>query len=73
MVNCYLFTRNYSKYLLSYDNLFKDIYTKTKPIKIIKYNDTKVIKDKTNIFCEHVSDTLDDTIKHFYKHIYPKR
>ena len=40
---------------------------------IITYNDTKIIKDKTNIFCEHVSDTLDDTIKYFYKHIYPKR
>ena len=72
MVICYLFTRNYSKYLLSYDNLFKDVYTKTKPKKITN-NDTKIIKDKTNIFCEHVSDTLDDTIKYFYKHIYPKR
>lgn len=69
MVVCYLFTRNYSKYLLSYDNLFKDVYTKTKPKKPIKYNESKEQK----IICEHVSDRLDDTIKYFYKHIYPKR
>ena len=72
MVICYLFTRNYSKYLLSYDNLFKDVYTKTKPKKIT-YNNKKKIKDKQEIFCEHVSDRSDDTIKYFYKHIYPKR
>ena len=69
MVICYLLRRRYSKYLLSYDNLFKDIYTKTKPKKII-YNNKQIIKE---IFCEHVSERLDDTIKHFYKHIYPKR
>ena len=72
MVICYLFTRNYSKYLLSYDNLFKDVYTKTKPKKIT-YNKKKIRKEKQEIFCDHVSERLDDTIKYFYKHIYPKR
>ena len=68
MVIYHLFTRRYSKYLLSYDNLFKDVYTKTQPKKILK--DTKDTKD---IFCKHVSERLDVTIKHFYKNIYPKR
>jgi hypothetical protein len=68
MVNCYLFARNYSKYLLSYDKLFKDVYTK--PKKIIKY---KELKGKKNIFCKHVSNKLEDNIKYYYKYIYPKR
>ena len=67
MVVSRAFTRNYGKYLLSYDKLFKDIYTK--PKKLIKYNESKEQK----IICDHVSDKLGDNIKYFYKYIYPKR
>ncbi len=76
MVLCYLFTRNYSKNLLSYDKLFKDdilfkkIYKKSKQNNMVQYNE---LKEQKNIFCEHVSNKLGNNIKHFYKNIYPKR
>ena len=69
MVICYLFARKHGRFLLSYDNLFKDIlYTKSIPRKI-KYNESTEQKK----FREHVSRNLDKNIKNFYKYIYPKR
>ena len=69
MVICYLFARKHGRFLLSYDNLFKDVYTKSLPRKI-KYNESK---EQQKIFREHVSKNLDKNIKNFYKYIYPKR
>ena len=69
MVTCYLFARRNGRFLLSYDNLFKDMYTKSIPRKI-KYNESK---EQQKIFREHVSKNLDKNIKNFYKYIYPKR
>ena len=69
MVICYLFARRNGRFLLSYDNLFKDVYTKSIPRKI-KYNESK---EQQKIFREHVSKNLDKNIKNFYKYIYPKR
>ena len=69
MVICYLFARRNGRFLLSYDNLFKDIYTKSIPRKI-KYNESTEQQKK---FREHVSRNLDKNIKNFYKYIYPKR
>ena len=69
MVICYLFARRNGRFLLSYDNLFKDLYTKSIPRKI-KYNESK---EQQKIFREHVSKNLDKNIKNFYKYIYPKR
>ena len=69
MVTCYLFARRNGRFLLSYDNLFKDLYTKSIPRKI-KYNESK---EQQKIFREHVSKNLDKNIKNFYKYIYPKR
>ena len=69
MVVARVFRRNYGNFLLSYDNLFKDVYTKPIPRKI-KYNESK---EQQKIFREHVSKNLDKNIKNFYKYIYPKR
>ena len=69
MVTCYLFARRNGRFLLSYDNLFKDVYTKSLPRKI-KYNESK---EQQKIFREHVSKNIDKNIKNFYKYIYPKR
>ena len=69
MVICYLFARRNGRYLLSYDNLFKDVYTKSIPRKI-KYNEST---EQQKRFREHVSRNLDKNIKNFYKYIYPKR
>ena len=69
MVVARVFRRNYGNFLLSYDNLFKDVYTKSIPRKI-KYNESK---EQQKIFREHVSKNLDKNIKNFYKYIYPKR
>ena len=69
MVICYLFARRNGRFLLSYDNLFKDIYTKSIPRKI-KYNEST---EQQKRFREHVSRNLDKNIKNFYKYIYPKR
>ena len=69
MVICYLFARKHGRYLLSYNNLFKDIYPKSIPRKI-KYNEST---EQQKIFREHVSKNLDKNIKNFYKYIYPKR
>ena len=69
MVVARAFRRNYGNFLLSYDNLFKDVYTKPIPRKI-KYNESK---EQQKIFREHVSKNLDKNIKNFYKYIYPKR
>ena len=69
MVICYLFARRNGRFLLSYDNLFKDVYTKSIPRKI-KYNEST---EQQKIFREHVSKNLDKNIKNFYKYIYPKR
>ena len=69
MVVARVFRRNYGNFLLSYDNLFKDMYTKSIPRKI-KYNESK---EQQKIFREHVSKNLDKNIKNFYKYIYPKR
>ena len=67
MVICYLFARKHGRFLLSYDNLFKDIlYTKLIPRKIKSTEQQKK-------FREHVSRNLDKNIKNFYKYIYPKR
>ena len=67
MVICYLFARRNVRFLLSYDNLFKDIlYTKSIPRKIKSTEQQKK-------FREHVSRNLDKNIKNFYKYIYPKR
>ena len=67
MVICYLFARKHGRFLLSYDNLFKDVYTKSIPRKI-KYNESTEQK-----FREHVSRNLGQGIKYYYKYIYPKR
>ena len=70
MVICYLFARRNGRFLLSYDNLFKDVlYTKSIPRKI-KYNEST---EQQKRFREHVSRNLDKNIKNFYKYIYPKR
>ena len=69
MVICYLFARRNGRFLLSYDNLFKDVYTKSIPRKI-KYNEST---EQQKRFREHVSKNLDKNIKNFYKYIYPKR
>ena len=69
MVVARVFRRNYGNFLLSYDKLFKDVYTKSIPRKI-KYNESK---EQQKIFREHVSKNLDKNIKNFYKYIYPKR
>ena len=69
MVICYLFARRNGRFLLSYDNLFKDVYTKSIPRKI-KYNEST---EQQKIFREHVSKNIDKNIKNFYKYIYPKR
>ena len=69
MVVARVFRRNYGNFLLSYDNLFKDVYTKSLPRKI-KYNESK---EQQKIFREHVSKNIDKNIKNFYKYIYPKR
>ena len=70
MVVTRLFPRRNGRFLLSYDNLFKDIlYTKSIPRKI-KYNESTEQQKK---FREHVSKNLDKNIKNFYKYIYPKR
>ena len=66
MVICYLFARKHCRFLLSYDNLFKDVYTKSIPRKIKSTEQQKK-------FREHVSKNLDKNIKNFYKYIYPKR
>ena len=69
MVICYLFARRNGRFLLSYDNLFKDVYTKSIPRKI-KYNEST---EQQKQFREHVSKNIDKNIKNFYKYIYPKR
>ena len=69
MVICYLLARRNGRFLLSYDNLFKDVYTKSIPRKI-KYNEST---EQQKIFREHVSKNIDKNIKNFYKYIYPKR
>ena len=69
MVICYLFARKHGRFLLSYDYLFKDVYTKSIPKKI-KYNESK---EQQKIFREHVSAKLSKNIKDYYKYIYPKR
>ena len=69
MVITHVFARRNGRFLLSYDNLFKDVYTKSIPRKI-KYNESK---EQQKIFREHVSKNLDKNIKNFYKYIYPKR
>ena len=69
MVICYLFARRNGRFLLSYDNLFKDVYTKSIPRKI-KYNEST---EQQKIFRENVSKNIDKNIKNFYKYIYPKR
>ena len=69
MVVARLFPRRNGRFLLSYDNLFKDVYTKPIPRKI-KYNEST---EQQKIFREHVSKNLDKNIKNFYKYIYPKR
>ena len=69
MVICYLFARKHGRYLLSYNNLFKDIYPKSIPRKI-KYNESTEHQKK---FREHVSKNLGQGIKYYYKYIYPKR
>ena len=69
MVITHVFARRNGRFLLSYDNLFKDLYTKSIPRKI-KYNESK---EQQKIFREHVSKNLDKNIKNFYKYIYPKR
>ena len=69
MVICYLFARRNGRFLLSYDNLFKDMYTKSIPRKI-KYNEST---EQQKIFRENVSKNIDKNIKNFYKYIYPKR
>ena len=70
MVICYLFARGNGRFLLSYDNLFKDVlYKKSIPRKI-KYNEST---EQQKRFREHVSRNLDKNIKNFYKYIYPKR
>ena len=58
MVVARAFRRNYGNFLLSYDNLFKDVYTKSLPRKI-KYNESK---EQQKIFREHVSKNLDKNI-----------
>ena len=50
MVICYLFARRNGRFLLSYDNLFKDVYTKSIPRKI-KYNESK---EQQKIFSIHI-------------------
>ena len=69
MVICYLFARRNGRFLLSYDNLFKDVYTKSIPRKI-KYNEST---EQQKRFREHVSRNLGQGIKYYYKYIYPKR
>ena len=69
MVICYLFARKHGRYLLSYNNLFKDIYPKSIPRKI-KYNEST---EQQKRFREHVSKNLGQGIKYYYKYIYPKR
>ena len=69
MVICYLFARKHGRFLLSYDNLFKDVYTKSIPRKI-KYNEST---EQQKRFREHVSRNLGQGIKYYYKYIYPKR
>ena len=69
MVVARLFPRRNGRFLLSYDNLFKDVYTKSIPRKI-KYNEST---EQQKRFREHVSKNLDKNIKNFYKYIYPKR
>ena len=59
MVICYLFARKHGRFLLSYDNLFKDVYTKSRPRKI-KYNESNEQQKK---FREHVSRNLGQGIK----------
>ena len=69
MVICYLFARKHGRFLLSYNNLFKDVYPKSIPRKI-KYNESTEQQKK---FREHVSKNLGQGIKYYYKYIYPKR
>ena len=69
MVVARLFPRRNGRFLLSYNNLFKDVYPKSVPRKI-KYNEST---EQQKRFREHVSKNLDKNIKNFYKYIYPKR
>ena len=49
MVVARIFRRNYGNFLLSYDKLFKDVYTKPIPRKI-KYNESKEQQNIVNMF-----------------------
>ena len=69
MVVTRLFPRRNGRFLLSYNNHFKDVYPKSIPRKI-KYNESTEQQKK---FREHVSKNLGQGIKYYYKYIYPKR
>jgi hypothetical protein len=69
-----IFSRGYSR-RISFDYDIQPIYKKVlKPSKDkTSKDDKKRIQGSSNIFCDHVSESINDNITYFYKYIYPTR